>query len=315
MAAGPWVSRKQKCSSALNSLSSVERKARFRSSRFRLSRATKFLVLAVFFMTGLSIAHAQGSQFAVPCPSQPTGGVCANNAPDSSIIGAKGYYDLSIVSVCVNYPDSFWKNKLVSLQVTITDAAQTPRSIPIYNARAQGSCMIGVNGFALVNSVPFDGNSLTVETNMYRSDTSDGLQKILSFANGTSQQSIFVNYAAAAVPFLTAATTSINSAISTFGQSQTPWLTGTGISFTSATPGQVANSDLREEYFVQYQGPSNISNGSFFVDGNDLRWSGNGTYVRDSQSAWVLYRIRKRESRINMASSAWYSAWIKALMA
>jgi hypothetical protein len=313
MATEPWTVPECQCLNVLNRSSLVKRKARPRCRSFKFSRVTRLPVLAICLAFGVLSVRAQGSQFAVPCPSQTSGGVCTNNATDSSIIDAMDYYDLSIISVCVNYPDSFWQNKLISLQVTITAAGQAPRSIPIFNARAQSSCMIGVNGFALVNSVPFDGNNLTVETDMYRSDASDGLQKILSFASGTSQQSIFVNYAAAAVPFLTAATSSINSAITTFGQSQTPWLTGTGITFTSATPGQVLNSDLREEYMVQYQGPSNINNASFFVDGNDLRWNGNGTYVRDSQSAWVLYRIRKRESRINMASSAWYSAWIKAL--
>lgn len=280
-------------------------------STCRIASCAAFLFIT---LVGRPALLAQGSQVAIPCPTQPQGGTCPVQPTDDDIIEAKDYYDVSIVSVCVNYPDSFWKNKLISLQISLAAAGQAARSIPIYNDRAGSSCMIGANGFSLANSVPFDGNDLTLKTTMYRSDANDGLRKILSFANDTAQKSIFTSYAAAAIPLMSVVTNSINSALTTFGQNQTPWLTEEGMDFALAQSGRIQVNDLRQEFVVQYQGPSHIDNRSFYVDGFDLKWAGNGTLVRDPNSAFIIFQIRKRMARGNMKDSAWYKKWHTALI-
>jgi hypothetical protein len=279
-------------------------------------------MLAKYFVaiTLLStVCFADNTVAVFACPSKPSSGsnCLSRDLPGGKTlnIGKDDYYDITIRSVCIDKPDSWWRQRLISLTATLTLAsAPTPLKMPVYNERAAGGgCRIGVNNFALYTSVPANGTSVTLQVDVLRSNAQDGLKQLLSFATGQENNPALTTYAASAVPYLNMALTFANSAYSAFGQTTTPEIPMTGTTLTPTSGLQLNPFDLRDGYLVEYSGPNLPQDGDFYVDnGGDLRWSANDSLVRGGAS-WVVLRIQKREHRTDFVLRPWYKQWYALL--
>jgi hypothetical protein len=252
------------------------------------------------------------------CSSKPTSGTdCLSRdlANGKTLnIGKDDYYDILIKSVCIDQPDSWWHQKLISLTATVTLASSpTPVKMPVYNERATGSgCRIGINDFALYTSVPANGTPVALQVDVLRSNSQNGLKQLLSFATSQESNPAITTYAASAVPFLNLGLSFANSVYSAFGQSNTPEIPMTPTTLTPTSGLQLNSNDLRDSYLVEYSGPANPQDRDFYLDsGGDLRWSKDDTYVRGA--AWVVLRIQKREHRTDYVLRAWYKQWYALL--
>ena len=261
------------------------------------------VILAVMVLS--RIVAAQGNTVdVIPCSTQ-------NNCDPGTPIAAKEYYDLSIESVCADKPDSFWHNKLVSIEVDVTIANNPTIKVPVFKDRVGTGCHIGVNGMALVSTVPNDGNGVQIQSSIYRSSDSDGLRKILSLATTTSQKPTLTNYAASAMPYVGMAVDFVNSAYQAFGQSTTPWLNESPSRLHPAGQGY-DRYDLREGYLVQYAGSDNPHDDDLYVNSGEVYWKNGGSAVRGG-GVWILFKIRRIPRRTNYTDSNWYKKWDQLL--
>lgn len=157
---------------------------------------------------------AQNTIAVFPCRVKPAANQDCNALPKgeaptppgstpSPVIGVNDYYDVYIESVCIDQPDSWWKNKLVNLSATVS-VGKNLIKVPAYQDRTGSQCRIGLANFPLVTSVPANGQSLGLAASILRSDKNDGLQKLLSFMTGEQKSTELSTYAAAAVPYVTA---------------------------------------------------------------------------------------------------------------
>lgn len=252
-----------------------------------------------------------------PCPSKPTAaGVCpavTMPAGQTPTIGADDYYDLYIESTCIDQPDSWWNKKLVEFTVTVTIGSNKPISVPVFADRAIGAgCHIGVNSFPIMTSIPSNGQNLALKVSVMRSDETDGLKQILSFATTTSQNPSLSTYAASAIPYMGLAIDIANTAYSAFGQSLTPWLDTTETALHPVSATGPDRFDLQAGYLVQYSGSDNPSDKEFYVDSGELKWSANDTPVRGG-STWVLFKVEKYSRRNDYPTRVWYQDWEKLL--
>ncbi|MGA8429279.1 MAG: hypothetical protein WB729_05630 [Candidatus Sulfotelmatobacter sp.] len=253
------------------------------------------------------------------CPSKPTPGTdcLSRDLPGGKTlnIGRDDYYDVLIRSVCIDQPDSWWSQKLISLTATVTLASTpTPLKMPVYNERAPGSgCRIGITDFALYTSVPANGTPVALQVDVLRSDAQDGLKQLLNFATSQENNPAITTYAVNAVPYLNMGLTFANSVYSAFGQSTTPEIPMTATTLTPTSGLQLNSNDLRDSYLVEYSGPDLPKDRDLYVDdGGDLRWSANDSLVRGG-SAWVVLRIQKREHRTDFVIRPWYKQWYALL--
>ncbi|HEY6306482.1 MAG TPA: hypothetical protein VI488_08520 [Candidatus Angelobacter sp.] len=240
----------------------------------------------------------------IPCSSK---NACDHGAP----IASREYYDLSIESVCADKPDSFWHNKLVAIEVDVTIGSNPTIKVPVFKDRVGTGCHIGANGMALVTTVPNDGNGVTIQSSIYRSNDSDGLKKILSLATSTSQKPTLTNYAASAMPYVGMAVDFVNSAYSAFGQATTPWLNESPSRLHPVSQ-QYDRYDLREGYLVQYAGPDNPHDDDLYVDSGELYWKTGGSALR-AGGVWILFKVRRVPRRTNYTDSTWYKKWNQLL--
>jgi hypothetical protein len=247
-----------------------------------------------------------------PCRSKPSSdGTCPAltglPAGTTVAIGKDDYYDVYVESTCIDQSDSWWKKKLVSFNVTITIGADKPVVVPVYSERAEGAgCRIGVNNFPVMTSIPSNGQPLTLQVSVLRSNASDGLKQLLSFATTTSQDPSLNTYAAAAIPYMGLADNIANTAYKAFGQDTTPWLqtTATALHPAAALPDRF---ELRDGYLLQYSGNDSPRDGDLYVDSGDVRWT-NGTLLRGG-ATWVLFRIEKYSRRTDFPTRSWYQSW------
>jgi hypothetical protein len=158
-----------------------------------------------------------------------------------------------------------------------------------------------------VNFIPNNGQGVTIQSSIYRSDANDGLKKILSLATTTASQPALTNYAAAAVPYVGMAVDFANQAYAAFGQPTTPWLNEAPSRLHPVGP-NYDRFDLREGYLIQYSGNDNPGDGSLYVDSGEVRWVANDTPLRNG-SSWILFKIRKIERRTDYTVTNWYRAW------
>jgi hypothetical protein len=270
--------------------------------------------VAVVLLSATAFADNTVAIFA--CPSKPTPGTdcLSRTLPGGKTlnIGKDDYYDVLIRSVCIDRPDSWWHQKLISMSATVTIVSPTAQSVkmPVYKERAAGSgCRIGVNNFALYTSVPANGTPVSLQVDVLRSDEKDGLKQLLSFATNQESNPAITTYAASAVPYLNMALTFANSVYSAFGQNNTPQIPMTPTTLAPTSGLQPNSNDLRDGYLVEYSGTDLPQDGDFYVDnGGDLRWSANDSLVRGG-AAWVLLRIEKRERRTDFTLRPWYKQW------
>lgn len=274
---------------------------------------TKWCLAVVLFSTS-SFAANTVAVFA--CPAKPTPGkdCLSRDLPGGKTlnIGKDDYYDVLIRSVCIDKPDSWWHQRLISMSATVNVAAPNaqPVKMPVYKERAAGSgCRIGVNNFALYTSVPGNGIPVSLEVDVLRSDEKDGLKQLLNFATAQENNSAITTYAATAVPYLNMALGFANSVYSAFGQSTTPEIPMTPTTLAPTSGLQPNPNDLRDGYLIEYSGPDLPQDGDFYVDnGGDLRWSANDSLVRGG-AVWVVLRIEKRERRTDFPLRPWYKQW------
>jgi hypothetical protein len=251
-----------------------------------------------------SISLAQNTVDVVPCSSSAS---CTPGTP----ISGKEYYDLSIESVCADKPDSFWHNKLISFEVDIAIGSSGVIKVPVYKDRVGNGCHVGANGVALANFVPNNGQGVTIQSSIYRSDASDGLKKILSLATSTAQKPELTNYASAAMPYVGLAVDFANQAYTAFGQANTPWLNESPSRLHPAGS-QYDRYDLREGYLVQYAGPDNPHDGDLYVDSGELHWKSGGSVLRGG-GVWILFKVRRIPRRTDFPGSNWYKTWDRLL--
>lgn len=259
-------------------------------------------LLGLFVCLVTTVAHAQNTLYVVPCAAK-------NNCQHGTPIGPNEYYNLSIESVCIDKPDTFWHNKLISIEVDVTVGTSNTIKVPVYKDRVGNGCHIGANGVALANFVPHNGQGVTIASSVYRSDTSDGLKKILQLATSTSQSPTLTNYASSALPYVGIAVNFANQAYSAFGQPTTPWLNESPSQLNPVGP-NYDRFDLRQGYFVQYAafGDENPADADMYVQSGDLRWAANDTPVRGG-SVWILFKIQRIERRTDYTVTNWYKAW------
>lgn len=261
------------------------------------------LFLAVVLFSTIAAAQANTVDV-IPCSAK---GVCNPGTP----ISARDYYDLSIEAVCAAKPDTFWHNKLVSIEVDVAIGSNPVIKVPVFKDRVGSGCHIGANGMALANTVPNNGNGVTIQSSIYRSNQSDGLKKILTLATSTSQTPSLTNYASAAMPYVGLAVDFVNSAYQAFGQPTTPWLNESPSRLHPAGQ-QHDRYDLREGYLVQCAGPDNPHDSELYVDSGDLYWKSNDSLLRND-GVWILFKIRRVPRRTNYTDSTWYKNWNQLL--
>jgi hypothetical protein len=273
---------------------------------------------AIFMLCVLMTSSVFADTIAeIPCRAKPNAdgscpAVTGLPAGETTAIGRDDYYDVYVESTCIDQPDSWWKKKLVSFNVTITIGANKPINIPIYADRVQDTgCRIGVNGFPVMTSIPSNGQQLTLQVSVMRSDASDGLKQMLSFATATSQDPSLSTYAAAAVPYMGLAVDIANTAFKAFGQPTTPWLqtAATALHPAAAHPDRF---DLQDGYLVQYAGPDNPADGQLYVESGELKWAGNDSPLRGG-ATWVLFKIEKYTRRNDFPTRSWFQNWEKLL--
>lgn len=282
-------------------------------------RGAAMKVLPVFAL-GLiaSPAFAANTLAVLACPQRPVAGqdCLSRTLPSGQTldIGPNDYYDVLIDSVCINQKDNWWHKKVISLSATVNPGlGASPVKMPVYSERATGNqCRLGVNNFALYTSIPSNGNPVSLQVDIMRSNDQNGLKQLLDFATTQEGNASLTTYAAEAVPYLTMALTFANQIYTAFGQSTTPELPMTPTSFTPR--GMTDNTrDLRDAYLVEYSGPDSVKDGDFYVDsGGELYWS-NGPQkdqpVRGDGTVWVVLRIQKREHRTDYYNRQWYKNW------
>jgi hypothetical protein len=253
----------------------------------------------------------------MPCWAKLQNGKCpARDVLPGTTLGISNddYYTLSIESVCVDKTDSWWHNKLVSLNISYTIAGNDSVNVPLFNDRVQGSgCRIPVNGSSIVTSVPANGQILKISATIIRSDANDGLRKLLMFATATSQQTQYTTYFAHALPYVSIATGFGQQVYDTFAQHQEKFLNNqTPTTLHPASSIHPDKFDLQDGYFVQYSGTDNpLDYTDLYVDSSDLRWS-NDSYLRGG-STWILYKVQKYTRRTDFPIRPWYKDWAKAL--
>jgi len=274
-----------------------------------------FAVIALGLFTQTSFAANTLAVWA--CPAQPVAGqdcLTRTLAGGQTLnIGRDDYYDVLINSVCIDQKDNWWHKKVVSLSASVNPGlAPTPIKMQVYSQRAAGNeCRLGVNSFALYTSIPSNGNPVSVQVDVMRSNDQDGLKQLLDFATTQEGNTSLTTYASEAVPYLTMALTFANQVYSAFGQKTTPELPMTP---TTLTPRSFVDNakDLRDGYLVEYSGPDNPKDGDFYVNsGGELLWSGGANKdqpVRNG-AVWVVLRIQRRESRTDYYNRQWYKSW------
>lgn len=262
---------------------------------------------------------AQNTIAVFPCRVKPAANQDCNALPKgeaptppgstpSPVIGVNDYYDVYIESVCIDQPDSWWKNKLVNLSATVS-VGKNLIKVPAYQDRTGSQCRIGLANFPLVTSVPANGQSLGLAASILRSDKNDGLQKLLSFMTGEQKSTELSTYAAAAVPYVTAISNLASQIYDAFGAHTTTWLNMKSMALTPQSDVAPGRFDLKDEYIVQYAGPDSPQDREIYVDGNDdLRWAKDDTLVRN-RSSWILYRIQKQTHRQDYPTRPWYTQW------
>jgi hypothetical protein len=250
--------------------------------------------------TSGAIGYAQNTVDVVPCSSS---SLCTPGPP----IQTSEYYDLSIESVCIDKPDTFWHRKVISLEVDVTVGTHSTIKVPVYKDRVGNGCHLGANGVALANFVPDNGQGVAIQSSIYRSDESDGLKRILSLATTTAQNPALTNFAGSAMPYVGLAADFANQAYAAFGQPTTPWLNESPSRLHPAGA-QYDRYDLREGYFVQYAGHDNPADSDLYVESGDLHWRSNGSLLRGG-SVWILFKIRRIERRTDYTLSNWYLSW------
>ena len=276
------------------------------------------IVVAVAIVLSLCSAALDANDVVIiPCWTKLKNGTCpARDVPPGTTLGISNddYYTLSIESVCVDKPDSWWHNKLVSLNVSYTIANNDPVNVPLFNDRVQGSgCRIPANGSSIITSVPANGQILKLSATIIRSDANDGLKKLLAFATATSQQTQYTTYFAHALPYVSIATGFGQQVYDTFAQHQEKFLNNqTPTMLHPASNVHADKFDLQDGYFVQYSGPDNpLDYTDLYVDSSDLRWS-NDSYLRGG-STWILYKVQKYTRRTDFPIRPWYKDWAKAI--
>jgi hypothetical protein len=254
----------------------------------------------------------------IPCWSKLQDGRCPERTdlPKGTTLGISNndYYSLSVESVCVDQPDSWWHNKLVSLNVTYTIASNDAINVPLFNDRAEGAgCRLPVNNSNIITSVPANAQILKLSATIIRSDANDGLKKLLGFATATSQQTQYTTYFTRALPYVSLATTFGQQVYDTFAEHQEKFLND--VAPTTLHPASDVHRDkfdLQDGYLVQYSGPDSPADyKDLYVDSGDLRWS-NGSYLRGG-ATWILYKVQKFTRRTDYPSRPWYEDWAKSL--
>ena len=251
----------------------------------------------------------------VPCWMQPVNGVCpAKQFPNNGTpsIGNNDYYDVSIQSVCIDQPDSWWHQKLLNF-TAVVKIGSTAMNIPVFaDHQAGAGCRLAVNGFSLMNSVPSNGSYLQLSASILRSDANDGLKQILSFVSGEQQQSALTTYMTSSLPFVSLASAIAGQAYAAFGNHQEAYLNSTPTSLhpSGALPDMY---DLEDGYLLQYHGPDDPSGPDLYVDsGGDVRWAADNSYLRNG-ATWVLFKIQKYSTRTDYVTRTWYTDWQDAV--
>jgi len=216
------------------------------------------------------------------------------------------YYDVYVESVCINQKDSWWKNKLVHVEVTIK-AGAVSKLVPVYAQRTGNQCHIGVANYPLLTSVPANGNALTLASHVYRSDDQDGMRKVLGFLTDQQKNTTLNTYAAAAVPYLTAVGDVANQVYSSFATHSEDYqdFKDMVLSPQAVIPSRF---DLKDGFIAVYAGNDNPKDADVYIDSSDeLRWN-NGTRVEDG-STWIVFRIQKRHHRSDYPLRPWFMDW------
>lgn len=269
-------------------------------------------VLALALSALMSATTFANTVTVFPCPTAPkSDGSCPGptlQSGQTAAINKDDYYDLTIESTCIDQPDSWWTKKVVMFTVTVAIGNNKAVTIPIYQDRATGAgCHIGVNGFAVMTSIPSNGQSISIQVSVVRSEEKDGLRQILAFATSTAQDSSLSTYTAASLPFTNIAFAMANNALKAFNQPTDPWLTTAATNLHPMSPLRTDRFDLKDGYLVQYSGPDNPLDRDFYVDGGEVRWT-NNTLVRNG-ATWVLFKIQKFPRRNDFPTKTWYQNW------
>src|SRR5580704_10558383 len=100
--------------------------------------------LSIFYLCLFSSATvlAQNTMPLFPCSTKPTANGCPAPAVDPTV-SKDDYYDVFVETVCINQPDSWWKKKLVHVEVTVKVGA-TNQTVPVHAQRTGGECHIGI---------------------------------------------------------------------------------------------------------------------------------------------------------------------------
>jgi hypothetical protein len=272
-----------------------------------------WFTILVFISLGLisSPADAQPSTPLFPCSGgKPTANGCpALPAGFDPAVGKDDYFDLFVESVCIDQPDSWWKKKLVHVEVTVK-VGSVNKTIPVYGQRTTSQCHIGVANYPLLTSIPANNNRLSIASHIYRSDDQDGMQQILGFLVDQQKNTTLNTYAVAAVPYLTAIgdiATQIYKAFASHSQNFQD-LKDMDLVPTGPLP---TRFDLRDEYIVVYAGTTNLSDSDIYLDSTYNVHLVKDDSVVASGSTWIVFRLQKRQHRLDYPTRTWYTDWEK----
>lgn len=264
------------------------------------------------FTVNCPLAHAQNTVALFPCfGGKAVAGACPavpGTPPGfSPLISKDDYYDVYVESICINQPDSWWRKKLVHVEVTVKTGTVN-QTIPVYAERAGSECRIGVANYPLLTSIPANGNRLTLAAHVYRSSEQDGMNQILTFMVGQQKNTVLNTYASAAVPYLTAIGDVASEVYKSFAPDSQDYQ---DFKDTDLVPtGPVASTfDLKDEYIVFYAGPNLLQSSDVYLDSSSsLRSIKNDSVISD-KSTWIVFRIQKRQHRLDYPQRPWYTDW------
>lgn len=263
-------------------------------------------VVLVILVMGLASISISG-QTLFPCSTKPTASGCPAPTGFNPLVSVDDYYDVYLESVCINQPDSWWRNKLIHIEVTVKTGA-VKQTIPAYEQRTGNGCHIGISNFPLITSVPANGNRLTLSSHVYRTDDNDGVKKILAFMTAEQKDTTLNTYAAAAIPYLTAIGDIATKVYGTFAPHSTNYLDFRDTDFVPSS-GVANRFDLKDEFVVFYSGSDNPKDSDIYLDTTlNLRWVSNETILAGG-STWMVFRIQKRQHRTDYPQRAWYMDW------
>ena len=271
-----------------------------------------YLHRSLFMLVLAMTIHLYGQDTIVlfPCMGQRFADGSCPKAADipptfNPVISVDDYYDLYVEAVCVDQPDSWWRNKLIHFDITVS-VASLSTTVPVFGERTGGQCRIGVANYPLLTSIPANGQKLFVEAKVYRSDDTDGLRKILSFLSDQQKSTVVSTYAAAAVPYLTVVSAIGGQAYEAFANHSETFLNFKRMALSPKA--DVPNRfDLKDEYFVQYAGNDGPTDNSVFLSPSfELLWSGASDNRVRGGSTWIVYRLQKYTHRQDYPTRPWY---------